>query len=305
MTARTTPPGEARRLVTAGYRRLRAAHPVYVLGWLRNGVLLGIAAAALLYLLVAIQASSDIGTAIRTRQAIRDISAASIAVTDAGKALNRTLTAEDVELTGTGSNYVNDISEVSRDLALAAENNGAGTDGTSEIQFAQGQLQTYLQLSENAVSDGELGSQLAAAGGSYATRGASGLATALGGLSQAEQTALRTQRGAWPIDPAAFWWALLGPVIAVLVLAGATARLLARHFRRHVSPWLWGSLLTVTATAATAGFLNLDDELTLSQDPLAGHPVALACALLLFLAAAVMAHLGYRRRLADYRFQSS
>lgn len=303
MTAR----GSASRmapLVAVQYRRLRAAHPVYVLEWLRNAMLLVIAAAALLYLLVAIQASSDIGTAIRTGQAVRDISSASRAVTAAGSALADTLSTEDVKLTGTGSDYVNDISTMNRDLALAAENNGAGTYGTVEIQFAQGQLETYLQLSENAVSDEGLALQLGMAGEAYAQSGGKALTMALADLDKAEQTALREQRGAWPINPAAFWWVLLGPVIVMLILGGATTRLLARHFRRHVSPWLWASLLTVTATAVTAGFLNLHDERVLSQDPLAGHPVTLACALLLFLAAAVMAYLAYRRRLADYRFQA-
>jgi hypothetical protein len=296
----------AQRLIAVRYRRLRTAHPVYVLEWLRNGVLLAIAAAALLYLLVAIQASSDIGTAIRTHQAVHDISRASDAVAAAGTALTGTLTLDDdLQLTGIGSEYFSDISEVSIYLTLAAENNGAGTDGTTDIQFAQGQLDVYQQASETAVTDYELGSDLGLAGEKYAASGAGDLTTALIALQNAEQAALSGQRGAWPINPAAFWWVLLGPVIAVLMLAVATIRVLARHFRRHVSPWLWGSLLTVTATAVTAGFLNVDDERTPSQHPLAGNPVSLACALALFLAAAVMAQLAYRRRLADYRFESA
>jgi hypothetical protein len=293
------------RLAAPRYRRLRATHPVYVLAWLRNGVLLGIAGAALLYLLVAVQASSDIATSIRTTQAMADIGKASAAVTSAGIALNGTLTTEDVQLTGTGSGYLDYISDVTRDLALAAENNGAGTAGTVQIQIVQGQLEPYLQQSETAASDAELRGPLATAGEKYASTGEGDLTTALGILKCTEQTALNEQRDEWPVDPAAFWWALLGPLIVVLILAEATARLMARHFRRHVSPWLWGSLLLATATAVTAGFLNLDDERTHSGDPLAGHPVTLICALLLFLTAGVMAHLAYRRRLADYRFRSS
>ena len=293
------------RLAAPRYRRLRATHPVYVLAWLRNGVLLGIAGAALLYLLVAVQASSDIATSIRTNQAVTDIGAARAASAKAEQALEQTLNTEDVHLTGTGPDYVDYVNDVTTDLALAAENNGAGTDGTIDIKFAQGQLDTYLQLSENAVSDAEIEGWLGAAGKSYALSGEGDLKMALRTLKRDEQTALSEQRDAWPIDPAAFWWALLGPVVVMLILAAATARLLARYFRRHVSPWLWGSLLLATATAVTAGFLNLDDERTQSRDPLAGHPVTLICALLLFLAAGVMAQLAYRRRLADYRFRSS
>jgi len=53
------------RIFASRYRRLRAAHPVSVLRWLRNGVLLCVLAAALLYLWVATQAGNDIGAATR------------------------------------------------------------------------------------------------------------------------------------------------------------------------------------------------------------------------------------------------
>ena len=98
---------------------------------------------------------------------------------------------------------------------------------------------------------------------------------------------------------------LLGPVIGVLLLAGATAQVLARHFRRHVSPWLWGSLLITAGTVITVGFFNWNDERHQAADQWAGHPVTLTGALLLFLTAAVLAHLAYRPRLAEYRFKPS
>lgn len=291
--------------VSGRYQRVRTAHPVYVLAWLRNGVLLAIAGTALLYLLVAIAASGDISTAIKTRQANADVDNAISAVMKSAKDLNHTFKFEDVQLTGAGSAYINDISKVTREMALAAENNGAGGQGTIDIQFTQGLLEDYLRVGLSAVTDENLDSILGDAGNSYVSVDKQNLIQQLGALNTDETQALDDQRGAWPVDPAAFWWALLGPVIVLLVLTGATARLLARHFRRHASPWLWGSLLTVTAVAVTAGFLNLDDEQTLSGDPLAGHPVTLALALLLFLIAGVMAHFAYRQRLADYRFQSS
>ena len=268
-------------------------------------MLLGVAVSALLYLWVAIQAGDDISAARQTSQGVADIEEASTAARTAGAALRDAFATEDVTLTGTGSAYVNEITQVNKYLALAAEDNAAGTEGTSKIQFVQGQLGTYLQLSENAVRDYGVGRQLGLAAETYAASGEGDLLAALGDLKTTEQAALRAQRGAWPLDPGAFWWTLLGPVIGVLLLAGATAHVLARHFRRHVSPRLWGALLTTAAIMITAGFLNWSDARHLSADRWAGHPVTLAVALLLFLAAAVLAHLAYRPRLAEYRFKPS
>lgn len=288
------------------YRRLRAAHPVSVLRWLRNGVLLCVIAAALLYLWVAIQAGNDIAAANRTRQAITDIMEATSATTDAGIKLNNAFTNEDVALTGTGSFYVDDINEVSKDLTLAAEGNAAGQDGTSGIQYAQDELQAYLQGSENAVLDYSANPEFGIiAATNYALSPEGDLASALSDLNTTETKARDAQRGAWPLDPGVFWWALLGPVIGMLLLIVATARVLARHFRRHVSLWLWSSLLVTVATVVTAGAFNTSDERHQSADPWAGHPATLTCALLLFFLGAVLAHLAYRPRLAEYRFESS
>ena len=81
--------------------------------------------------------------------------------------------------------------------------------------------------------------------------------------------------------------------------------MLARYFRRHLSRWLWVSLLVTVATAVVVGVLNLSEEQRLSQDPRAGQPATLTFALLLFLLAAVLAYLAYRPQLAEYRFESS
>lgn len=295
----------ATRIFADRYRRLRAAHPVSVLAWLRNSVLLCVFAAALLYLWVAAQASNDINAARRTSQAVTDIRHASSAAQHASTALNNVFRKEDVTLTGTGSVYVDDITEVSKYLTLAAEDNAAGQEGTSSIQFAQDQLATYLQLSENAVLDYGAGRHFGLAAKGYASSSEGDMIFALGNLKTTEATAFGAQRGAWPLDPGAFWWALLGPVVGMLLLTVATVRVLARYFRRHVSRWLWGSLLVTTATAVTVGVFNWSDEQHLSTDPWAGHPAVLTGALLLFLLAAVLAHLAYRPRLAEYRFESS
>jgi hypothetical protein len=309
----------APRILAGQYSQLRAAHPVSVLRWLRNGVLACVLGTTLLYLWVVTKARADIETAYRTSMAITDIRDAELATGSANSALGKAFKNEDVELTGAGSLYRDDISEVSKDLTLAAEANAAGQEGTSRIQFAQAQLQSYLTLSEAAVSDSHAGGPLVGAAEGYAASGNADLTSALKNLAGTETTALRAQLGAWPLDPGAFWWALLAPVVAMAGLAVATAHVLARHFRRHASRRLWGSLLMTTATAVTVGVFNWGDERHLSDlsasmraghhgtppDPWAGHPAALTCALLLFLLAAVLAYLAYRPRLAEYRFEAS
>jgi hypothetical protein len=316
MTAIAAARHAAPQVLAGQYRRLRAAHPVSVLRWLRNGMLLCVLGTALLYLWVATQARDDIGTANRTAQAITDIKHAEKAAENAGTAFHATFANEDVGLTGIGASYLDDIGEVIKDLTLAAEGIAAGQEGTTDIQFAQDQLLSYLGLSEDAVSDYHVGGQLVAADKLYAASGDGALTSALLNLERTEKTAFGAQQGAWPLDPWAFWWALLAPVAAMAVLTVATAHVLARHFRRHASWWLWGSLLMATATAVTVGVFNWNDELHLSvslrtgqpvmpPDPWAGHPATLTCALLLFLLAAVLAYLAYRPRLAEYRFESS
>jgi hypothetical protein len=309
VTGLAAPPHPAVRVLAGRYRQLRTAHPVRVLRWLRNGMLLGVAAAALLYVWVAIQAGNDINAARRTTQGIGYIDEAATAVHAAGTALNHTSATEDVTLTGIGKAYVTQITQVQQYLAVVAADNGAGTEGTSQLQFVQGELGVYLNLSETAIGDysagGSLGpaGELAASGGLGQPGGQGELLSALGDLKTIELGAFGAQRRAWPLDPETFWWVLLGPVIGVLLLAGATVYVLARHFRRRAGLWLWGSLLITAATMTAAGFLNWNDEQELAADPWAGHPVTLTVALLLLLVAAVLADLAYRPRLAEYQFK--
>lgn len=295
----------APRILAERYRRLRTAHPVSVLAWLRNGVLLCVLATALLYVWVAIQAGNDIAAVNRTSQGIADIGQAEKAVTGAAGALRSAFKHEDVALTGTGSDYVNDIATVSKYLTLATEDNAAGQDGTSGIQYAQDELQAYLQGSEDAVLDYSASPGFGMAAEGYTSNSEEDMTSALDNLNGIENKARTAQRRAWPLDPAVFWWALLGPVLGMLVLIVTTVYMLARHFRRRASRWLWGSLLVTTATAVTGGLFNTSDEHHVSPDPWAGHPVTLTCALLLFLLAAVLAHRAYRPRLAEYRFESA
>lgn len=304
-TTTAAAPPAALRIFAGRYRRIRAAHPVSVLKWLRNGVLLCVFAAALLYLWVATQAGNDIDAARRTSHAVADIGLARGEAIAADTALRKVFAHEAPTLVGTGSDYINDFTAVSKYLTLAAENNAAGPGGTSGIQFAQDQLAVYLQLSENAVRDFGSGARFGLAAQTYASSINKDMISALGSLNRTEKTAFNAQRGAWPLDPGAFWWALLGPVAGMFLLILVTAHVLARHFRRHVSRWLWAALLATAATTITVGVLNSSDGQHLPADPWAGHPATLTCALLLFLQAAVLAYIAYRPQLAEYRFESS
>ncbi|HEU5384372.1 MAG TPA: hypothetical protein VFX25_10705 [Streptosporangiaceae bacterium] len=311
MTELATAPHSALRTLAGQYRQLRTAHPVRVLRWLRNGMLLAVAAAVVLYVWVAIQAGHDISAARRTSQGIFYIGKAAAAAHAAGTALSRASATEDVTLTGTGGDYVNQVTQVEKYLALVAEDNAAGAEGTTQLQFIQGQLGTYLTMSETAIRDYRAGGYLGPAAESYASVANREFVSDIRGLGTIEGRALSAQRRAWPLDPATFWWVLLAPVIGALLTAGATAHVLARHFRRPAGPRLWGSLLITAATMIAAGFFNWHDERQLAAKQQlaatqwAGHPVTMTAALLLFLCAAVLAYLAYRPRLAEYRFKPS
>jgi hypothetical protein len=298
-------------------------HPATVLRWLRDGVLLCTAAAALLYLWVAINARHEIAAIHRTQAAVGYITDASSTAAQAQSALRTAFGTEDVALTGAGEAYVIDLPLINSDLTLATEDNASGTLGTSQIQYVEGELDTYLALGENAVHDYSVGRPFGLAAETYASGGESNLTAALGqaqtcqelarlaqdgaaptGLAPIEDQALCAQRASWPLDPGTFWWILLWPVIVMLFLVMATAYVQARHFRRHLSRWLWGSLLTAAATTVAVGVCNVIDERRLSGSQLAGHPATVIIAAVLFLGAGVQAYLAYRPRLAEYRFRS-
>ncbi len=310
------------RPTRAWYRGLRATHPVTVLRWLRNGVLVAVVATAVLYLLVATEARRGIAAAARTTDAVVDIGKASAAAVDAKSALSDAFQHEDVSLIGTGTAYANDMARVNTEVTLAAKGNAAGEDGDTHIRFVQGQLTTCLQLAEAAVNiydnDNRIGDkadiaaikaladpdqQDRATGADIPDTG--GLIAALHDLMTIEQGALAEQRRSPWLAPARFWLLLLGPVLCMLLLVSATGYVLARHFRRLVSPLLGGALLVTAGVAIAVGVLGTIDGHRLSGDPRAGNPLTMSIALLMLATATVLAHLAYRPRLAEYRFQPS
>ncbi|MFC4031245.1 hypothetical protein ACFO3J_07125 [Streptomyces polygonati] len=300
------------------YARLRATHPVRVLRWLRTGVLITVVATALLYPLVATQAHREITAARRTRAGIQDITHALSAARSASLALRTTFGNGDVLLTHTGSEFANDMAEVSTDVTSAAQGNAAGVEGSTQIQFVQGQLTNCDDLAAEAVSAYQTYRKPVVVSDALAALTApderdpvtnepipdtGGLIATLGDLRDLQRAALERQRGSRWLDPLSFWWPLVVPAAVMLLLAAATGRLVATHFRRIVSPLLGAALLTVATVAVTVGVLSTEDERHLSADPLASHPVTLAVALSLLSGAAVLAYLAYRPRLNEYRFQ--
>ncbi|MGH3246693.1 MAG: hypothetical protein ACRDOI_10850 [Trebonia sp.] len=307
MTAQALARRPAPRFAVRQYRRIRTAHPVTVLRWLRNGVLLSVAATAAVSLGIALQAGNDIGTARSTQQAVAEIAKAREAATTASNDLTYTLRHEDSTLTGTGSAYVNQLTQVFADLTVVAEDNAAGTVETGKIQFVENLLAGYLQQSEMAITDYTRSPTLGQAGETYATEAEGSLDSALTDLRHAERSALAAQRGTWALDPGpgGFWWALATPFLIMLLLVVATARVLARHFRRLVSGWLFGAVGVTALAAAVLGYLNARDAASLSANPWAGHPATLTCAMLLFTGAAALAYGAYRPRLAEYVFRTA
>lgn len=297
----------ARRIERA-YRGIRDAHPVTVLRWLRNGVLLGVAAATLTYLWVALAARQDIATVGRTDQVVKSIAKASADVRAAQAALVYALdhggaapSAKGGADVSASSSYTARILGAGEKLALTARGT-FGPKETADFQPISEDLAVYLELSDTAVIDydsspvsGQLPAAIAAEQETY-------VQSALASLRADERETLRVQRDAWPLDPATFWWVLLGPVIAIVLLVAATMRVLASHFRRRASRWLWVALTTTAATTVTTGLFATSDEQSLSANPWAGHPATITVALLLYAAATAATSIAYRARLAEYQF---
>jgi hypothetical protein len=297
----------ARRTERA-YRGIRDAHPVTVLRWLRNGVFLGVAAATLTYLWVALAARQDIATVSRTGQVVQSIATASA---DAGSAQAALVYALDhggaaPPATGSadatdGSSYTARILDASGDIALTAQGS-FGPKETADFQPLSEDLAVYLELSDTAVTDYDSSSASGRLPAAIAAEQETYVQSALASLQTDERETLRVQRDAWPLDPAVFWWVLLAPVIAIVLLVAATVRVLASHFRRRASRWLWVALTTTAATTVTMGLFATSDEQSLSANPWAGHPATITVALLLYAAAAAATYIAYRAQLFEYRF---
>lgn len=317
----TTADAAVGRTPFPAYRKLRATHPVRVLRLLRNGVLLAIIATLLIWLTIAFEAHQKITAARRTQTAITNIDSASRAAGDASRALTTVFDPKsgDVALTGTGNSFAIDAAQVNSYVIAAAEGNAAGAEGSSRIQFVQGQLATCVQLAETAArvsADASVPESAAndasdcltapnQKDGVAAIPDTGGLSAALGDLENLQIGALKEQKSSLWLSPAVFWTLLLAPSAVLLVLVAASGYILAQHFRRYVSPLLVGALVITTGVAITLGAFSAMDDHRLSPNPWASHPITLILGTSLLAASAMLGHFAYRPRLAEYRFIAS
>ncbi|MFI1163704.1 hypothetical protein ACH4UM_08830 [Streptomyces sp. NPDC020801] len=300
-------------------KRLRAVHPTTVLRWLRAGVLAMVLATALLYLLVSAQAGRQITAAKRTDTAIRNLDDARAEAAKANTALKNAAGTGEVALIGTGTEFANATARVNSLVTSATEGNADGRQGLIQIQFVQGQLTTCVQLANTAVRDYDRSGPA----GLEAARQAltaprqrdretkddipytGGLLTSLADLERQQRDALGRQQNSNWLDPAHVWSLLVGPTVLMLGCVLATASVVARHFRRYVSPRLLLALLITAAVGVTTSVLCRYAAGRLTGHTPFADPLTTALALVLLVAAGVLAWLGYRPRLAEYRFPRS
>jgi hypothetical protein len=300
------------------------------LRWLRTGTLTLILAAGLLCLLAVYQAHREIITATgHGVQAISEVGTASAELTQADDAVAGSFKADDVALVGPGSAYANAITTASQELVLAAGNNVAGIDGSSTIQFAEGQLGIYGDLVQQAITD------LAASNGTLAQADLAdahtflaqngGLRDALTALGGSERTAVAADLGSLWLRSGDSWWLLLTPFLAMLLLAAGTSYVLRQGFRRLLSTRLTAALVLTLALVALVASLNGHDgdqakayyqshtsmahrglaHLPPATDAgFASSPWTLAAGLVLVGGAGVLAFAAYRPRLHEYRYEA-
>ncbi|MEU1511103.1 hypothetical protein ABZ490_02925 [Streptomyces sp. NPDC005811] len=299
--------------------RVRAVHPVRRLRWFRAGALAMVAATALTFLLVSTRADGQLAAARRTGDAIADISRARRTAVAADRALAKAADTGQVTLIGTGTEFANDTARVNSLVTSAAEGNAAGARGRAQFQFVQGQLTTCVQLANTAVRDyarsgraGVRSARLALTaprakepGTGAPIPGTGGLTASLSDLEEMQRQALDVQRRSYWLDPVHVWSLLVGPAAVLLLCVLATGRLVTRHFRRRVGPSLLLALPVTAGVGITTSLLCRYDAQALGRDPLVGHGATTALALALLTAAGVLTHLGYRPRLAEYRFPRS
>jgi hypothetical protein len=313
------------------------AHPVRWLRWLRTGMLTLILVAGLLCLLVAYQAHREITTATGDGvQAISEVRAAYTELFLGDKAVTLSFSTGDVALVGPGATYSDDVTAARQDLVLAAGDlaagdNADGFDGTNTIQFAEGLLGTYGDLVQQASTDlADSNKTLAMAELGYAhvllDDEPGDLLYVLSNLRESEQAAVTADLGSRWLRPGDFWWLLLAPFLAMLLLAAGTSYVLWHGFRRLLSVRLTSALVLTLALVALVASLTVHDggqakafidgrlasqvSLTPAQAPratgasFAYSPWTLAAGLVLAGGAGILAFAAYWPRLDEYRYRA-
>ncbi|MET7652952.1 MULTISPECIES: hypothetical protein [unclassified Streptomyces] len=276
------------------------SHPIVVLRRLRAGVLAMVAVTTLLYLVVANRAGDQLAASERTLEAIDHIRQAQGQAVKAKAALDDVSEIDEpgaISLTGTGADFANATARVSSHLTSATEGNGAGEEGLSHIQFVQGQLATSVRMANTAVLDGapavkKVGDALddPKCGADAPAPFTCGLKQSLKDLEELENEAAKGERTSGWCDRALLWPLFMGPPAVMLLLVGATGRIVVQRFRRYPSPAL---VLALLATASISVLMCVSPALTM------------AIALPVLAASGALAYLAYRPRLAEYRFPRS
>lgn len=301
------------------WTRRRATHATTVLRRLRFGVLAMVAVTALLYLMVSAQAGRQITAAQHTEKAVHDLREARNEAARADEALKKAADTGQVALIGPGADFGNATARVNSLVTAATAGNADGRLGLMQIQFVQGQLATLVQQAETAARDFAVSREKGMENARKALTAprepnprthqgipyTGGLQASLADLQRQEQNALDRRRTSGWLDPALLWSLLVGPAAVMSVLVAATAYVVARHFRRYVSPWLPLSLLFTAGVGVATGVLcRSAANHPGGQTPFAA-PVTTVGALLLLAGAAAAAYVAYQPRLAEYRFPHS
>ncbi|WP_034268715.1 hypothetical protein [Actinospica robiniae] len=299
-------------------RDLRASHPVRVLRIMRNLMLAAVVSTLLLCFGTAVVAHHRISAAIQTERAMADVADAQSTVQKASNELYAAFHQGDPSLTGTGTAFGTDTAKAAQDLADAVrDSDAAGVRGEQELSFVQGQLQVCERLADAAVLEyaevrdpdvvtsptGCLTDhdQTTASGARLPDTG--GLTAALLDLRQLEEETLTAQQTSFWLHPLRFVGLLLAPTIVMLALLIGTAGLLARHFRRFISPLLLAAAADSAIVAVVLSILSAADDGRLSANPWTAHPVTMAVEGVLLIGALLLIYFGYRPRLAEYRFR--
>jgi subtilisin family serine protease len=318
-----------RVLSTSDSRWHAPMHQVRWLRWLRTGTLTLILAAGLLCLLVIYQAHRGITTAIgHGARAISEVGAAYAELAKTGNAVADGSRGRIplLERRFSPGAYDEAITAAGKDLVLAAGNNVAGGVGSSRITIAEVQIGTYndrvqqasIDLAGNKRSRGLY--RFATLGGDYGfLRGE--VLTSIRTLDRSERKAVAADlRSRW-LRSSDFWWLLLTPFLAMVLLAAGTSYVLWHGFRRLFSVRLTAALLLMLALVGLVASLNMHDadraqafihglavpgaQVPPATDVSFGYSVwTLAAVLLMTGGAGVLTFGAYRPRLYEYNYQA-
>lgn len=324
-SARAAWPGRALPSGTTLMSWLRQVHPWRWLRLLRNATLALIFVTGLLCLLVSYQAHREIATVTGDgASAITEVIAAGGAVDRAIGALHET--APDAgPLTGPPSGYVDNVASASKQLTLAAVHNVAGPAATNAATSPGQLLVAFDDQARQAVADfAEGNDKLANAEIGYTKT--IGVQDSLTSLLRTERRAVSADLGSGWLSPGYFWWLLLAPFFAMVIVAAGTSRVLWRSFRRLLSVRLILAQAVTLALVIMVAALNVHDGgharafmapfvhagMHTPNLPAVGSgaadagfaysPLALAAGLALVALACALAYGAYRPRLAEYRY---